>query len=210
MPGSLNDWAKQVVTRVDEKVEHSNQMLEQKLDYQQKHLEQKLSSISDVNTEKLLSLSTKLEETISGINGYKELLQQQLTLLDSSVKKAHLKSDKAKEENENLKKEIEDLREDIEKSFSDIEKKLGADLTQLRKEMESEFNNLDTLETDLKKIQAIEQAEQIEKDIKKNDPMRKFVHTNAQKVLVFILTAIGLFLLRNLGSLIKFIQGLWG
>lgn len=184
----LNAWAKGLVERLDEKVKHVHVVVEQKLEYQQKYLEQRLENINQVQAEKLLNFSVRLEEAIAEIRGYKDILQQQLTLLDNSVKKSHARTDEVSKESETRSVEVEKTIEMISTRIHDTELKL----TELQGEVATILKN--------------ELIEETKKEAKAEDPYRKFISENGKKVIMFLLAGIGLYLLRNANGLLAFFQ----
>lgn len=187
---NLNEWAKGLVERLNEKISHVHEIVEQKLEYQHKYLEQRLTSISEGQSEKLLNFSVRLEEALAEIRNYKDILQQQLTLLDNSTKKAHTRLDELESQRKQEMMQIESQIEMINSKLSEFDK--------VREEI---------LE-DLKTLKEQELIETTQREARKNDPVRKFLSDNGQKVLLFVLAGLGLYLLRNLGQIIEFIAGL--
>ena len=122
MPAENNVVASELVARLNEKIQHVNAMIEQKLDYQNKFIEQRLESIEKVNAEKLLNFSVRLEEALAEIRGYKDILQQQLTLLDSAIKKAHSRVDEVDSKGTTANKgALEVLRKELTDSVHELE-----------------------------------------------------------------------------------------
>ena len=184
----LNSWAKNLVERLEEKIKHVHEVVEQKLDYQHKYLEQRLENINQVQAEKLLNFSVRLEESIAEIRGYKDILQQQLTLLDNSVKKSHGRTDE-------VSKELETHLVEFEKSLET----LGNRITETE-------NTITHIQSDVSDIQKNELIEETKKEAREDDPLRKFINENGKKVLMFLLAGIGLYLLRNANELFQFLQ----
>ena len=204
----LNAWAKAFQERVNEKIAHVNQIIEQKLEYQQKFLEQRLANVGEINAEKLLGFSSRLEEALAEIRGYKDILQQQLTLLDNSVKKVHARVDEAHRASQETAKELQALREEVTKELQGLKASVDKELVELRGEIATTTGNLTGMEGELKKIQDLEREEEIVKTTRKNDPVRRFLAENGQKVLVFILVAIGMFIIRNFDGFMRLLQSL--
>jgi DNA repair exonuclease SbcCD ATPase subunit len=202
----IQAWAKAFQDRFNEKIAHTNQLVEQKLEYRQKFLEQQLATIGEINAEKLLGFSARLEEALAEIRGYKDILQQQLTLLDNSVKKVHVRVDDAYKASEAGQKALELFKEKFRRELDALKEELERQLTQIQSNIEHTTGNLTELETDLRKIQDMEREEEIVKTTRQNDPIRKFLAENGKKVLLFVLAGVGFFLLRNLHDLIAFLQ----
>ena len=121
-------------------------------------------------------LGDLLEEAIQEIRGYKEILQQQVTILDSSIKKAHSRLD------------------DMDSKGTTFG--IG-ELNVLRKELQDSMTEIEALMGDLRKLEDEKHDEELLKEAKENSPWRKFFEENGKKVLLFVLLAIGLFLLKN-------------
>lgn len=191
----LGTWAKGITERLNEKIKHVYDMVDQKLEYQHKYLENRLDNLHSVQSEKLLNFSVRLEEALAEIRGYKDILQQQLTVVDSATKRSHERIDQLNE----LSKEGDVA---IERQFDKLEGVLKRESEELAKrilELES------ALKEAQKRIDALEQYELIEttqKNTIKEDPVRKFLKENGQKILLFVLTGVGIYLLRNLGSVL--------
>lgn len=192
----LNTWAKALSDRLTEKTKHVYDMVDQKLEYQHKYLEQRLDNVHNVQSERLLNFSVRLEEALAEIRGYKDILQQQLTVVDSATKRAHERIDELSE-----KSKEGDVA--IEKAFDKLD-------SYLRQQTEENLKRLIATEETVKNIQksisAIEQTELIEttqKQALKEDPIRKFMGDNASKLLVIILSGVGIYILRNLGNIIQ-------
>jgi hypothetical protein len=206
----LNAWATSFMARVNEKVAHTNQMIEQKLEYQQKFLEQRLANIGETNAEKLLGFSTKLEEALAEIRGFKDILQQQLTLLDNTTKRGHGRTDEIEKRLVQVEKLLEGLPNKTEADLVRVKEEFTKEITGIRSIVEKQYGDLTELEGNLKKIQDMEREEEIVKTTRQNDPIRRFLTENGTKLLVFVLVGIGLFLLRNLDGLLKLFQSLGG
>lgn len=191
----LGTWAKGITERLNEKVKHVYDMVDQKLEYQHKYLEHRLDNLHDVQSEKLLNFSVRLEEALAEIRGYKDILQQQLAVVDSATKRAHERIDQLNE----LSKEGDVA---IERQFDKLEGSLKRETEELTKQLLAIQSELKDAK---KRIEALEQYELIEttqKNTIKEDPVRKFLKENGQKILLFILTGVGIYLLRNLGSVL--------
>lgn len=174
-----------LILRVNEKIQHVNEIIAQKLEYQGKFIEQRLESIERVNAEKLLTFSTRLEEALVEIRGYKDILQQQLALIDSSIKKAHSR--------------LDDL--DSRGSVASTAKIDG-----LRKELVDSVKELETVMEALEKIEKVQHDEVLVKEAQENEPVRKFLTDNGKKILTLILIAIAAFILKNIDKVIEVIQ----
>jgi hypothetical protein len=181
-----NVIARELVARLNEKISHVNEVIAQKLEYQSKFIEQRLESIEKVNAEKLLNFSVRLEETLAEIRGYKDILQQQLTLLDSAIKKAHSRMDEL------------DSRGTIANN---------AATEALHKEITDSVIELEALMNNLRKLEDVQHDQELVREARANDPIRKFLENNGKKVLMFALTGVGLYILKNLDNILAFLQG---
>ena len=180
---------RELAARLNEKIQHVNELIAQKLEYQSKFLEQRLEGIEKVNAEKVLGFSIRLEEALAEIRGYKDILQQQLTLLDSAIKKAHARMD--------------------ELDAKGTTHGMG-ELQAVRKELQDGLHELELMMTNVKKLEDAAHDQEVIQETKEKDPLRKFVEENKQKLLLFILTGLGLFLLKNLSAVVKFFSTLSG
>lgn len=176
-----------LVARLNEKIQHVNEMIEQKLDYQTKFLEQRLDGLEKVNAEKILGFSVRLEEALQEIRGYKDILQQQLTLLDNAIKKAHGRMDEL------------DARGTTHEN---------TEFASVRKELQDSLHELEAMMDNLRKLEDVQHDKELEQSVRENDPLRKFLTENGKRILMFVLLAIGLFLLKNLPSLLTTMQQL--
>lgn len=196
MAVDITTWAKSITERLNEKTKHVYDMVDQKLEYQHKYLEQRLDSLHAVQSEKLLNFSVRLEEALAEIRGYKDILQQQLTVVDSATKRAHERLD---EFNAKSKESQGEIAHSIEKSAEQV--------AQLANTCNEKVVALElAVKAAQQAIDKLEQTELIEtsqKQALRNDPIRKFFNENAQKILLFVLAGIGLYLLRNFGDVIS-------
>lgn len=181
-----NVVARELVARLNEKISHVNEMIAQKLEYQSKFIEQRLESIEKVNAEKLLNFSVRLEEALAEIRGYKDILQQQLTLLDSAIKKAHSRMD-----------ELDSKGTTYNNATTEA----------LHKEITDSVTELEALMSNLRKLEDTQHDQELVRTARENDPIRKFLEENGKKVIMFILTGLGLYVLKNLDSVLTFLQG---
>jgi small-conductance mechanosensitive channel len=179
----------QLAARLNEKIQHVNELIAQKLEYQNKFIESRLESIEKVNAEKVLGFSIHLEEALQEIRGYKDILQQQLTLLDNSIKKAHGRMD------------------DMDAKGST---KGASEIEALRKELQESMNEIDAMMGNLRKLEDAKHDEELLQEADENNPYRKFITENGKRVLLFVLTGIGLYLLKNIEEVLKFLQSIGG
>jgi signal transduction histidine kinase len=177
---------RELAARLNEKIQHVNEMIAQKLEYQTKFIEQRLENIEKVNSEKLLNFSVRLEEALAEIRGYKDILQQQLTLLDSTIKKAHQRMDEM----------------DAKGTTHSVDQ-----IDSLRKEVAISVHEMETMMGNLKKIEEAQHDEELIEDSRKKDPIRIFLQENGKKVLLFVLAGVGLYLFKNLDGVLQFLQG---
>jgi len=175
----------QLAARLNEKIQHVNELIAQKLEYQNKFIESRLESIEKVNAEKVLGFSIRLEEALQEIRGYKDILQQQLTLLDNSIKKAHGRTDDMDAKG-------------TTKGASEIES--------LRKELQDSLHEIDAMMGNLRKLEEAKHDDDLLQEAEENNPYRKFITENGQRALLFALTGVGLYLLKNLASVLEFFQ----
>lgn len=176
---------RELVARLDDKIKHVNEMIEQKLEYQGKLIDSRLDGIEKTNAEKILGFSIRLEEAVQEIRGYKEILQQQVTLLDSSIKKAHSRMD------------------DMDSHGSTFD---NGELVAVRKELQDGLQELEIMMGNIKKLEEAKHDEELLQEAKENNPWRKFFEENGKRVLLFALTGLGLYLLKNLPEVLKFIS----
>jgi signal transduction histidine kinase len=175
-PDADNALARELVERMNEKIQFVNDLIAQKLEYQNKFIEQRLESIEKINVEKLLNFSVRLEEALAEIRGYKDILQQQLTLLDSSIKKTNSRI------------------EDIDKGGTSAAKNA---LTVLKQELIDSVDALELLMKNMRKIEETQHDEEVIRKSRAEDPIRKFFQENGKKLLLFIMVGVGLYFLRN-------------
>lgn len=176
---------RELIARLNEKIQHVNEIIAQKMEYQNKFLEQRLDTIDKVNAEKMLGFSTRLEEALAEIHGYKDILQQQLVLLDSSIKKAWSRIDEINAHGT---------------AFN------TAEVDAIRKELTESVRELEAMMENIHQLEDSQRDKEIVETTKANDPLRKFFEENGKKVLLVILTAIGLYLLKNLPDFLNFLQ----
>lgn len=192
----LGTWAKNLTERLNEKTKHVYDMVDQKLEYQHKYLEQRLDNLHNVQSEKLLNFSVRLEEALAEIRGYKDILQQQLTVVDSATKRAHERVDQlsgdTKERDVVQDRAFDKLEEHVRQSLEDSAKRV----------LELE-NVVQKLRAEITALQQNELIETTQKQTLKEDPVRKFLSANAQKILIIVLSGIGIYLLRNLGAVLQ-------
>jgi len=181
-----NVIARELVARLNEKISHVNEMIAQKLEYQNKFIEQRLENIEKVNAEKLLNFSVRLEEALAEIRGYKDILQQQLTLLDSAIKKAYARIDELDTKGT---------------TFNNVT------VEALHKELTDSVAELEALMNNLRKLENAQRDQELVQAARANDPIRKFLEENGKKVLMFALTGVGLYILKNLDNILAFLQG---
>lgn len=189
---NLNAWAKALSDRLTEKTEHVHTIVEQKLEYQHKYLEQRLETISSVQAEKVLGFSIRLEETLVEIRGYKDVLSQQLTVVDSTAKRAHERLD---EINQASKDKMAELSQEVSKVCDKIE--------QLHTTLATMEANIQSARTAVAALEQNELIETKQREAIKEDPVRKFLGDNAQKILGLLLFGIAVYVLRNLGSILQ-------
>lgn len=192
----LNTWAKSLSEQLTEKIKHVYAMVDQKLEYQHKYLEQRLDTLHSVQSEKLLNFSVRLEEALAEIRGYKDILQQQLTVVDSSTKKAHERLD----ELSGLTKERDSVQD---RAFDKLEDHVQQTLEDQHKRILDLEETLKQMRTEIAALQQNELIETTQKQTIKEDPVRKFINENAQKILILILSGIGVYLLRNLSAILQ-------
>jgi len=172
---------RELVARLNEKIQHVNEMIEQKLSYQSQLTESRLVGIEKANAEKMLGFSIRLEESIQEIRGYKDILQQQLTLLDNTIKKAHGR--------------LDDM--DAKGTTHGMD-----ELNLVRKELQDGLHELESMMSNVRKLEETQHDKELEASVKENSPWRKFFEENGKKVLMFILVGVGLFLIKNLPGLL--------
>ncbi len=170
-----------LVARMNEKIQHLNEMIAQKLEYQNKFLEQRLDIIDKVNAEKMLGFSARLEEALAEIRGYRDILQQQLVLLDSSIKKAYGK---------------------IEELDNRGTSRSMAEVAEIRKELEEGLQELEVMMENVQKIQTTQHDEALLQRSRANDPIRIFLKDNGKQVLIFVLSGLGLYILKNMENIL--------
>lgn len=175
---------KELAARLNEKIQHVNELIAQKLEYQSKFLEQRLEAIDKVHAEKILSFSVRLEEALIEIRGYKDILQQQLSLLDTAIKKAYLKID-----------DIDNNSKHTEESLSSV-----------RKEIESSITELEAMMENIHKLEDCQHDKELEETIRANDPIRKFLEENGKRVFLFLSAGLGFYLLKNFPDLLAFLR----
>lgn len=168
---------RELAARLNEKIVHVNELIEQKIDFQNKLIDSRLDGIEKTNAEKILGFSIRLEEAIQEIRGYKEILQQQVTILDNSIKKAHSRLD------------------DIDSKGTTFDK---GELIAVRKELQDGIHEIETMMGNIKKLEEAAHDEEILQEAKENDPIRKFFAENGKRVILFLLLGVGLLILKNL------------
>lgn len=222
MAGGVNitDWAKQVQERLDEKVKAVHAFVEQRIDYQQKYLEQKFDSFQQTATEKMLNLSIRLEEVVAEMRGFKDVLQQQLVLLDSQVKDSNnvvskidtdkfIKYDFLLDDFEKKTASLEDIKVQItalqtERSF-DLKDHIR-DLGEVIKKVDEQEKVMVDLKTSIDQLMKADVISSAQREAIKEDPVRVFLAENFKKIITFILAGVGLYLLRNIDSVLSFLQ----
>ena len=172
-----NTAARELVARLNEKIQHVNELIEQKIEFQNKLVDSRLEGIEKTNAEKVLGFSIRLEEAVQEIRGYKEILQQQVTILDSSIKKAHTRLDELDSKGTTH---------------------ANAEILAVRKELQDSMVEIEAMMKDLRALEDAKHDEELLQEAKENSPWRKFFEENGKRVLLFILLAVGLFLLKNL------------
>jgi hypothetical protein len=192
----IGTWAKNLSERLTEKVKHVYDVVDQKLEYQHKYLEQRLDNIHNVQSEKLLNFSVRLEEALAEIRGYKDILQQQLTVVDSATKRAHERIDQLSETS----KERDNVQD---RAFDKLEEHVRQTLEDQTKKVTLLEDTLTKLKAEVVALQQNELIETTQKRTLKEDPVRKFLSDNAQKILILVLSGIGIYVLRNLGAILQ-------
>lgn len=192
----IGTWAKNLSERLNEKIKHVYDMVDQKLEYQHKYIEQRLENLHNVQSEKLLNFSVRLEEALAEIRGYKDILQQQLTVVDSATKRGHERIDQLSE----VSKERDTVQD---RAFDKLEEHVRQTLEDQNKRTIELENTLTKMKTEIAALQQNELIETTQKQTLKEDPVRKFLSTNAQKILLLVLSGIGIYLLRNLGAVLQ-------
>jgi hypothetical protein len=178
---------RELAVRLNEKIQHVNEMIEQKLDYQGKITDSRLEGMEKTSAEKLLGFSIRLEEALQEIRGYKDILQQQLTLLDSAIKKAHSRMD------------------DMDAKGTT---KGMSELIAVRKELQDGLHELETIVNNVQKLEEVQHDKEVEETTRKNDPIRKFFVENGKRILMFVLLGVGLLVLKNLPDLLNILNKL--
>lgn len=192
----LSTWAKTVTERLNEKITHVYTMVDQKLEYQHKYLEQRLDSMQSAQSDKLLTMSVRLEEALAEIRGYKDILQQQLTVVDSMAKRSHERLDESNAQAEKVQIESEQTIQRAVEQFNQQALAFTERITEIENQLKAAQKSISTLEQ-------TELIENTQKQTLKEDPIRKFLGDNAQKILLFVLAGIGIYLVRNLGSFLQ-------
>jgi len=173
----LETWGKSLVERVNEKVKHVTEKVDQRLGDQEKFIQQRVDHISAIQEEKHTALSNRLEEALIEIRGYKDILQQQLTVVDEAVKHAHQRIDEGDT----------DTQQDV-------------------KRLEALEKTLASVEETIKKLQEADLIETTQREARQTDPIRVFIRQYGQRVLAIILGGIGVYLLRNLSAIMDIID----
>lgn len=174
----------ELAARLNEKIQHVNDLIAQKLEYQGKFLEQRLEVIDKVHAEKILNFSVRLEEALVEIRGYKDVLQQQLSLLDSAIKKAYTRID------------------DINNNYTHTE----AELSLVRKELQSSVTELEAMMENIQKLEDCQHDKNLEETVRANDPIRKFFEENGKRVFLFLSAGLGFYLLKNFPDFLEFLR----
>ena len=61
--------------------------------------------------------------------------------------------------------------------------------------------------SNLRKLEDFQHDQELVREARANDPVRKFLEENGKKVLMFVLTGVGLYIVKNLDGILMALQG---
>ena len=95
------------VERIDSEIKHINILIDTRLESLKTLMDQRMDFLTANSKKDLENLTDKVQDAIQEMRNYKEILQQQLVLLDSAVKSAHQRLDNLQIETDNILSETE-------------------------------------------------------------------------------------------------------
>ena len=182
--------------QLESEVKHINELMETKLNFIKTTVDQRLETQEKLTAAEIRSISLKMDEALQEVRGYKEILQQQLVLLDTSVKSSHSRVDGLEALIASFQADIAAMKVTSQKTLEDLQTKILEANAQIETERKA-----------LEELQAKHTKEEIIKESQETDPLRIFIKQNGKKLLLYFLTAVGAFLLKNAPELLKFISG---
>lgn len=171
------DYFNALAAEVRREIAHIQQMVDQRFESQKILTEQKLEAHEKISQTELKGILEKVDDGLQETRGYKDILGQQLILLDKETKSAHARIDENSQQIETNSLFLSDLQKTLKK-LQEI---------------------IDILQTAKKEAEIADKT-------RSNDPVRKFLSENGKKLLVFIAAGILFYLIRNLQSVLTFFQ----
>lgn len=169
--------------RLEIEVGHINTLVEQKIETLRTLLTQRADFFEASSSKEISVIDFKVTEALQEIRGYKDILSQQLVLLDESVKVAHHRLDEVTLSESEEMATVKELKKDIHLLAEKIDEALTS-MGVIKKEV-------DVLKQD-------KRDEELLKKAKKEDPIRVFFRNYGREVLIILLTGAGIYLIKNL------------
>lgn len=169
--------------RLEIEVGHINTLVEQKIETLRTLLTQRADFFEASSSKEISVIDFKVTEALQEIRGYKDILSQQLVLLDESVKVAHHRLDEVT------------LSESEEMSTV---KELKKDIQLLAEKIDGVLISVGAIKKEVDVLKQDKRDEELLKKAKKEDPIRVFFRNYGREVLIILLTGTGIYLIKNL------------
>lgn len=193
---SLDREMQHITTLIDQKIENLRSLLNQRIDFFEE------SSKKDIE-----ALGYRVTETFQEVRGYKEILTQQMTLVDASSKTAHSRIDKILIQEAVFTEKLEKISSDLSETVEKFNKLLESTLVDCKKELTTlKETEIKELKEDIEGIKQQHHDEQLILTTRKTDPIRSFMRENSKELLVILGTFLLLFVIKNWSAFIEFIQ----
>lgn len=192
--------------RLEIEVKHIGELVDQKIETLRSLLSQRADFFEASSTKDVAAIDFKVTETLQEIRGYKDVLSQQLVLLDNSLKIAHRRLDELDKKNDDENSTFLSLKRDIER----LELRIDTALKGLTSSQTTLEATIGEIKEDVDVLKQKNQKEEILKQAKKEDPIRRFFREYGKETLVAVLTFLVAYLISNLDTVLEFVKTAFG
>ena len=192
--------------RLEIEVKHINELVEQKIETLRSLISQRADFFESSSGKEIATIDFKVTETLQEIRGYKDVLSQQLVLLDNSLKVAHHRLDDVVKKDEDENSALLILKHTIE----NLEIKIDAALKNITLAQTALETSLNEVKGDVAILKQDKRDGEVLKQAKKEDPIRQFFRDYGKEVLAAVLTFLAVYVIRNLDNIIAFAKATLG
>lgn len=177
-----------LIERIDSEIGHINALVDARLESLKTLMNQRVDFLTSDSKKDLENLASKVHESVQEMRNYKDILQQQLVLLDSAMKSAHQR--------------LDSLQVEVDEILSGTEA--------YRRQASLNEQALKDIQDQIEDIQTQHANEALLTKVKKENPIRIFFTEQIfKKYAALLIGSLASYLLLNLKNIVDFITAIF-